>query len=343
MRAHAASRASSTPRAAASTATSASSRRRGPRAAGAGLDLRREQAGRRGADRVLLPHVRTARLRVPVRQRRRPAPDPRRRLRLRPPAAATTRRGSTILGDGTQSKSYIHVDDVVDAVLHGARRRPTRRSRPSTSPPATTSPSPRSPSWRWSARARPGHVAFEYTGGDRGWKGDVPIVRLDTERIRALGWTCARGLARGARAARCAAMLDDADAGPAVVSRAGRPSSSTATACSTRAIVVDGRPHPPRDARRARAPARRRGGLPRAARRRLRPRRRHQPARHRARARDRRATVERHQRRLVRRAAARRRRASARTTTPTGARAASRARACCSTRPRRSASTSRAA
>ena len=33
---------------------------RGPRAAGPGLDLRRQQAGRRGADRLLLPHVRPA-------------------------------------------------------------------------------------------------------------------------------------------------------------------------------------------------------------------------------------------------------------------------------------------
>jgi UDP-glucose 4-epimerase len=33
-----------------------------------------------------------------------------------------------------------------------------------------------------------GGVRFEYTGGDRGWKGDVPIVRLSTDRIRALGW-----------------------------------------------------------------------------------------------------------------------------------------------------------
>ena len=30
---------------------------------------------------------------------------------------------------------------------------------------------------------------FDYTGGDRGWKGDVPIVRLDSSRIRTLGWT----------------------------------------------------------------------------------------------------------------------------------------------------------
>src|SRR5690606_24124845 len=37
---------------------------------------------------------------------------------------------------------------------------------------------------------RPGSVAFELTGGDRGWKGDVPVVRLSTKRINALGWTC---------------------------------------------------------------------------------------------------------------------------------------------------------
>ncbi len=36
----------------------------------------------------------------------------------------------------------------------------------------------------------PREVEFEYTGGDRGWKGDVPIVRLNTDRIQALGWTC---------------------------------------------------------------------------------------------------------------------------------------------------------
>jgi len=35
----------------------------------------------------------------------------------------------------------------------------------------------------------PQRVKFEYTGGTRGWKGDVPVVRLNTERIRSLGWT----------------------------------------------------------------------------------------------------------------------------------------------------------
>ena len=33
-----------------------------------------------------------------------------------------------------------------------------------------------------------GQTTFEYTGGDWGWKRDVPIVRLNFERIRSLGW-----------------------------------------------------------------------------------------------------------------------------------------------------------
>ena len=31
----------------------------------------------------------------------------------------------------------------------------------------------------------PEHTEFEFSGSDRGWKGDVPVVRLNTERIRA--------------------------------------------------------------------------------------------------------------------------------------------------------------
>jgi UDP-glucose 4-epimerase len=33
-----------------------------------------------------------------------------------------------------------------------------------------------------------GDVRYRFTGGRRGWKGDVPVVRFDTTRIRALGW-----------------------------------------------------------------------------------------------------------------------------------------------------------
>jgi UDP-glucose 4-epimerase len=31
-------------------------------------------------------------------------------------------------------------------------------------------------------------VHFKYTGGDRGWKGDVPQVRFDVGKMKTLGW-----------------------------------------------------------------------------------------------------------------------------------------------------------
>ena len=117
-----------------------------------------------------------------------------------------------ILGDGQQSKSYIHVDDVVEAVLHAATwsRNPSRCS---TSRPVTTSRSPRSPrSPSTSLACPPGRTQFEYTGGDRGWKGDVPVVRLNTDRIRALGWKNQR-TGRQALRASMESMIADAREG----------------------------------------------------------------------------------------------------------------------------------
>jgi hypothetical protein len=32
------------------------------------------------------------------------------------------------------------------------------------------------------------NVYYQFTGGDRGWKGDVPIVRLDIEKIKKMRW-----------------------------------------------------------------------------------------------------------------------------------------------------------
>jgi UDP-glucose 4-epimerase len=32
------------------------------------------------------------------------------------------------------------------------------------------------------------NVRHIYSGGDRGWKGDVPIVRIDAAKIKRLGW-----------------------------------------------------------------------------------------------------------------------------------------------------------
>jgi len=46
---------------------------------------------------------------------------------------------------------------------------------------------------------KPGSVRYEHTGGDRGWKGDVPIVRFDCAKIQSLGWKCRRTAAEAVR------------------------------------------------------------------------------------------------------------------------------------------------
>jgi UDP-glucose 4-epimerase len=91
-----------------------------------------------------------------------------------------------VLGDGNQSKPYVHVTDCVDALLYGLDHATAPLDVYNIAPPDATSvrriaelcveasPYP-------SARIR-------YTGGDRGWRGDVPHSRLDPTKLAALGW-----------------------------------------------------------------------------------------------------------------------------------------------------------
>jgi UDP-glucose 4-epimerase len=95
----------------------------------------------------------------------------------------------TILGDGTQSKSYIHVRDVVDAVVLAAERGPERFRAYNVATGDYITVREIAELAVECVGLRPGGTEFVFTGGDRGWKGDVPVVRLDTSRIRALGWT----------------------------------------------------------------------------------------------------------------------------------------------------------
>jgi UDP-glucose 4-epimerase len=113
-----------------------------------------------------------------------------------------------ILGDGTQSKSYIHVGDVLDGVFHLSRKQdsPFEAFNIATGDYVTVS--------EIAILAvdvlglEPGQVTFEYTGGPRGWKGDVPVVRLDTSKAAARGWVCARST-RDALRQSLEAMLAD--------------------------------------------------------------------------------------------------------------------------------------
>jgi len=94
----------------------------------------------------------------------------------------------TILGDGRQTKSYIHVSDVIAAVLLAHERSPDSFAVFNVATGDTITVNEIADLACEVVGLDPAKVSYTHTGGDRGWKGDVPVVRLDITRIRALGW-----------------------------------------------------------------------------------------------------------------------------------------------------------
>jgi UDP-glucose 4-epimerase len=94
-----------------------------------------------------------------------------------------------ILGDGSQSKSYIHVSDVVSAILTLTDRGWSGFDvfNAGTGDYVTVTEIADLVVERLGLE----DVRYEYAGGARGWKGDVPIVRFRSDKLAALGWRCA--------------------------------------------------------------------------------------------------------------------------------------------------------
>jgi UDP-glucose 4-epimerase len=107
-----------------------------------------------------------------------------------------------ILGDGSQRKSYIHVDDVVAAVLM-VERSLERMLAFDVNNVATDdyiTVTQIADICCEVAGLDRSAVDFAYTGGDRGWKGDVPQVLFDVSKIKRLGWRAERSSAEAIRA-----------------------------------------------------------------------------------------------------------------------------------------------
>jgi UDP-glucose 4-epimerase len=113
-----------------------------------------------------------------------------------------------ILGDGKQSKSYIHVRDVVEAVLLTAERAVGSFAVHNVATGDYITVTEIAYLAIECAGLDPGQVRLEYTGGNRGWKGEIPIVRLNTDRIRELGWTCSAGSQQALRESMIAMLPD---------------------------------------------------------------------------------------------------------------------------------------
>jgi UDP-glucose 4-epimerase len=93
-----------------------------------------------------------------------------------------------VLGDGSQRKSYLHIDDCLSAMLHVLQTGLPGKSRVEVYNLGTAEYCQVNDSIRWLCEALELTPRFDYTGGNRGWIGDNPFIFLDTAKVRATGW-----------------------------------------------------------------------------------------------------------------------------------------------------------
>jgi UDP-glucose 4-epimerase len=102
-----------------------------------------------------------------------------RRLRVQP-------KQLEVLGDGTQQKSYLHAEDLIDAMLF-VRRKAKERVSCFNIGTDDTGVTVKFIAEETVATVAPG-ARIAYGTGDRGWVGDVPHFRYSIDKLRALGW-----------------------------------------------------------------------------------------------------------------------------------------------------------
>jgi UDP-glucose 4-epimerase len=90
-----------------------------------------------------------------------------------------------VLGNGTQRKSYLYVQDCLDAMLLAIN---TARGRVNIFNLGTDEYCEVNDSIRWICSQLGLNPELRYSGGDRGWVGDNPFIFLDCAAMRALGW-----------------------------------------------------------------------------------------------------------------------------------------------------------
>ncbi len=95
-----------------------------------------------------------------------------------------------VLGNGRQRKSYLYVQDCIDAMLHVTSRHTARDARHHTAIYNLGTPEfvQVNDSIGFICATLGLKPKLEYTGGERGWIGDSPFIFLDTKKVQSTGW-----------------------------------------------------------------------------------------------------------------------------------------------------------
>ena len=103
-------------------------------------------------------------------------------------------RQQSVLGDGRQRKSYLYVQDCLDAMLVAIEKAGDRVNIFNL---GTDQFCQVNDSIGWITERLGVTPVLSYEGGERGWIGDSPFIFLDCTRIRSLGWTPALSIREG--------------------------------------------------------------------------------------------------------------------------------------------------
>ena len=90
-----------------------------------------------------------------------------------------------VLGNGKQRKSYLYVQDCIDAIVLAVEQADEKVNIFNLGVDGYVEVND---SIDWICKELGVTPRLEYSGGDRGWIGDNPFIFLDTKKIQALGW-----------------------------------------------------------------------------------------------------------------------------------------------------------
>jgi len=90
-----------------------------------------------------------------------------------------------VLGNGHQKKSYLYIQDCIDAIFCAIRRSDEKVNIFNL---GTDEYCQVNDSIGWISEHLGLNPKLRYSGGERGWIGDNPFIFLDCSRIRSLGW-----------------------------------------------------------------------------------------------------------------------------------------------------------
>ena len=95
-----------------------------------------------------------------------------------------------VLGDGSQRKSYLYVQDCLEAMLHVTRAGTAREARHGVQVYnlGTEEYCQVKDSIGWISQHLGIQPELRFAGGERGWVGDNPFIFLDSKKVRATGW-----------------------------------------------------------------------------------------------------------------------------------------------------------